>query len=138
MTGKSRTAEKFKSKGANILKGQQAGPNSMEDFLKDTQKRKSTIPQTHESTNPQNHNSTNKHFHQTTNYQIHRNSIDRKEELGRLHIQIRRELIEKLLDTVFKRKRDRKVKNRNATQRAIIEEALEKYFMQESVQSEAN
>ena len=47
-------------------------------------------------------------------------------------------LIEKLLDAVFKRKRDSSIKMRNATQRAIIEEALEKYFMQDSVQSEAN
>ena len=133
MTGKSRTAGKFKSKGANILKGQQLRPNNMEDFLKDTQKRNHTIPQTHESTNPQKHNSTNEHFPQTTNYQIHKTPIYQKEDLGRLHIQIRQDLIEKLLDTVFKRKRDRKIKNRSATQRAIIEEALEKYFMQERV-----
>jgi len=133
MTGKSRTGGKFKSKGANILKGQQSGPNSMEDFLKDTQKRKSADTNLHETTNPQNHNSTNEHSLQTTNHQIHRPSKDRREELGRLHIQIRQDLIEKLLDAVFKRKRDSSIKMRNATQRAIIEEALEKYFMQESV-----
>ena len=133
MTGKSRTAGKFKSKGANILKGQQSGPDSMEDFLKDTQKHKHINAQLHETTNSQNHNSTNEHSPQTTNCQIHRTSIDRKEELGRLHVQIRQDLIEKLLDTVFKRKRDRKIKNRHATQRAIIEEALEMYFMQDSV-----
>jgi len=130
MSGKSRTAGKFKSKGANILRGQQSGPNNMEDFLKDTQKR--------ESTNPRFHKSTNEHFPRATNHQIHRTLKDRKEELGRLHIQIRQDLIEKLLDAVFKRKRDHKVENRNATQRAIIEEALEKYFMQDNMQSEAN
>ena len=138
MSGKTRTAGKFKSKGANILKGQQSGPNSMEDFLKDTQKRKNTNAQFYETTNPQKQNSTNEHFPRATNHQIHRTTKDRKEELGRLHIQIRQDLIEKLLDAVFKRKRDHKVKNRKATQRAIIEEALEKYFMQESVQSKAN
>ena len=133
MTGKSRTSGKFKSKAASILEGQKSRPDSMEQFLKDTQNRKSTNTNLHETTNPQNHNSTNEHSPQTTNYQLHKTAIGRKEELGRLHIQIRQDLIEKLLDAVFKRKRDRKIKNRSATQRAVIEEALEKYFMQESV-----
>ena len=133
MTGKNRTAGKFKSKGANILKYKCSGPNSMEDFLKDTQKRKSTNTDLRETADPQNHNCANEHSPQTTNYQMHRTSIDQKEELGRLHIQIRQDLIEKLLGAVFKRKRDRKIKNRCANQRAVIEEALEKYFMQESV-----
>jgi hypothetical protein len=125
MLGKKKTAGKFKSKGSNILKGQGSMPDSMKDFLNDTQKHKSINTQLHENTNPEINNSTNEHLLQGPNYQ--------KEELGRLHIQIRQDLIEKLLDTVFKRKRDRKVKNRNATQRAIIEEALETYFMQDSV-----
>ena len=133
MTGKSRTAGKFRSKAASILEGQKSRPDSMEDFLKDTQKRKSTNTNLQETTNPQNHNSTNEHSPQTTNYQMHKTSIDRKEELGRLHIQIRQDLIEKLLGRVFERKRDRKIKNRSATQRAVIEEALEKYFTQETV-----
>ena len=115
-------AEKFKTKGANILKGEQAKPNSMEDFLKDspkecekkTQIHKNTVPQLHKITNPQTHN-----------FEV------RKEELGRLHIQIRQDLVDKLLGAVFRRKRDPKVKNRNATQRAVIEEALENYFKNE-------
>ena len=115
-------AEKFKTKGANILKGEQAKPNSMEDFLKDspeeynkgTQIHKTAIPQSHKITNPQTHN-----------FEV------RKEELGRLHIQIRQDLVDKLLGAVFRRKRDPKVKNRNATQRAVIEEALENYFKNE-------
>jgi hypothetical protein len=125
MPGKKKAAGKFKSKGTNILKGQGAMPNSMKDFLEDTQKHKSINTQSHKNTYPESSNSTNEPLLQDTNYQ--------KEELGRLHIQIRQDLIEKLLDTVFKRKRDRKIKNRNATQRAIIEEALEKYFMQDGV-----
>jgi hypothetical protein len=44
---------------------------------------------------------------------------------------MRQDLVDKLLDAVFKRKRDPKVKNQNATQRAIIEEALENYFKNE-------
>ena len=125
MTGKNRTAGKFKSKAAIILSNKKSRPDSMEDFLKDTQKHQHIDAQLHETANPQNHNCTNEHSPQTTKTP--------KEELGRLHIQIRQDLIEKLLEAVFKRKRDRKIKNRSATQKAVIEEALEKYFMQEIV-----
>jgi hypothetical protein len=133
MIRKTKTVDKFKSKAASILSNQNLGPDSMEDFLKNTQKRKSTNTNLQETTNPQNHNPTNEQSPKATNGQIHKTSIDRKEELDRLHIQIRQDLMEKLLDTVFKRKRDRKIKNRNATQRAIIEQALEMYFMQDRV-----
>ena len=116
-------AEKFKIKGTNILKKQQARPNSMKDFLnespkgyeKDTQPHKNTVLQLHEITNPQ----------KPSALEVER------EELGRLHIQIRQELLNRLLDMVFKRKRNPKVKNQIATQRAIIEEALENYFKNE-------
>ena len=84
-------AEKFKTKGVNIIKGQQ--PQNMDDFIKDslehendTQLHKNTFPQLHKT--PVQHN-----------------------KLGRLHLQIRQDLIGKLLDTVFKRKRDRYVDN---------------------------
>jgi len=113
-------AKKFKTKGATILKGEQAKPNSMKEFLKDSPEEFEKGTQIHRNAYPQ--------FHKITNPQTHSAIEGRKEELGRLHIQIRRELIDKLLDIVFKRKRDRKVKNQTATQRAIIEEALENYF----------
>ena len=116
-------AEKFKTKGVNILKGQQTKPNSMEDFLKDSPKEYENKSQIHNNTVPQ--------IHKITNPLIHSVLEVKKEELGRLHIQIRRELVDKLLGTVFRRKRDPKVKNQNATQRAIIEEALENYFKNE-------
>jgi hypothetical protein len=116
-------AEKFKIKGTNILKEQQTRPNSMKDFLndplteceKDTQPHKNIIPQLHKITNPQKHNAL---------------EVE-KEELGRLHIQIRQDLLDRLLDIVFKRKRNPKIRNQIATQRAIIEEALENYFKNE-------
>ena len=115
-------AEKFKTKGVNILKGEQAKPNSMEDFLKDSPKEYEKKAQIHKTAIPQ--------FHKITNPQTHNFEV-RKEELGRLHIQIRQDLVDKLLGAVFRRKRDPKVKNRNATQRAVIEEALENYFKNE-------
>ena len=105
----------------------------MEDFLKNTQLRKSTTAQLHESTESKSHNFTNEDLHKRTNHQLHRTAKTQKEESGRLHVQIRQELLEKLLDTVFRRKRDRKIKNRSATQRAVIEEALETYFMRNRV-----
>jgi hypothetical protein len=133
MSGKSRIAGKFKSKGENILRGQQPGPGSMEDFLKDTQNHKDTIPHLHESLNPQKDNSTNDHFLKVTNYPIHKSSKEQKHKLRRLHIQIRQDLLDKLLDIVFKRKLDPKIKNRNATQRVVIEEALECYFIKNDI-----
>lgn len=55
-------------------------------------------------------------------------SKEQRDELGRLHIQIRKDLIDKLIETVYKRKAAQKTKRRNATQRAVIEEALESFF----------
>ena len=132
MSRKTKTAGKFKSKAAIILSNQKSRPDSMEDFLKNTQLHKSTTAQLHDNTEPKSHNFTNEDLPKPTNYQLHR-TAKTQNELGRLHVQIRQDLMEKLLDTVFRRKRDRKIKNRSATQRAIIEEALEKYFIQDSV-----
>lgn len=103
-------AQKFKSKGESILGDQK--PSSMEDFLndtsdgitKDTQIQKSSIPQFHKATDAQ----------------------DKK--LGRLHIQIGQDLIDRLISEIFRRKRDPIVKNKHATQRAIIEDALDAYL----------
>jgi hypothetical protein len=133
MAPKNNSADKFKSKAEKILRREESGPNSMEDFLKNTQLHKSTTTNLHNNTNAQMQNPTNEHLPKSTNNQMYITSKVQVEELGRLHIQIRQDLMEKLLDTVFKRKRDRKVKNRKATQRAVIEEALEMYFMQDSV-----
>jgi hypothetical protein len=135
MTRKNRAAGRFMSKAASILEGQKSRPGSMEGFLKSSQKYESTNTDLRKTTIAQNHNCTNEDFHQTANFQLPRTAKTQKEELGRLHIQIRQDLMERLLEAVFKRKRDR---NAGATQRAIIEEALEKYFMQKSVSSEAN
>ena len=132
MTGKTKTAGKFKSKAASILEGPKSKPDGMDAFIKNTRLHKTTNTQLHKNSEPKIHNLTIQDLPKPTNGQTHITS-NAQNELGRLHVQIRQDLIEKLLDTVFKRKCDRKIKNRNATQRAIIEEALEKYFMQDSL-----
>ena len=132
MTRKTKTAGKFKSKAASILEGQKSKPDGMDAFIKNTQIPKTTNTQLHNDSEPKIHNLTIEDLPKPTNGQVHINAKT-QDQLGRIHIQIRQDLIEKLLDMVFKRKRDRKIKNRSATQRAIIEEALEMYFMQDGV-----
>jgi phage terminase large subunit-like protein len=129
MQKKSKSVRQFKSKGANILEGHLKKPNSMMDFLENTQNQESTSPHIHKSANPQKHSSTNENFLGATGYQMHKTSESQSYKVCRLHIQIRQDLVDKLLDMVFKRKRDPAVKMRDASQRAIVEEALEKYFV---------
>ena len=50
------------------------------------------------------------------------------EAVERIHVQIRKDLADKLIKMVYARKREGKVKKRNASQRQIIEQALEEYF----------
>ena len=127
MAEKTKTAGKFRSKAASILSNQKSRPDNMEDFI-----HKSTTPQLHDNTDPKIRNLTIEDLPKPTNGQVHINAKT-QDQLGRIHIQIRQDLIEKLLDMVFKRKRDRKINNRSATQRAVIEEALDMYFMQDGV-----
>jgi len=96
-------AELFKAKGAEILK-----PHNMEDFIKDPQ-----ITQIHKTTNAQNHI-----------LFVPNSEKSAPKKLGRLHIQIRQDLLDRLLETVFKRKRD--PQKGSASQRAIIEETMNK------------
>jgi hypothetical protein len=132
MTRKAKTAGKFKSKAANILEDKKPEPEGMEAFIKNARLLKSTNTQLRKNSEPKSHGFTNEDLHKSTNNQLH-TTAKTQNQLGRIHIQIRRDLIEKLLDKVFKRKCDRKINYRNATQRAIIEEALEMYFTQDSM-----
>ncbi len=133
MHRKSKPAGKFKSKGEAILKSQRPSPASMVDFLTYTQNHKGAGPQMHKSTNLQKHNCANENFLRAINYQMRKPSKEQKHKVCRLHIQIRQDLVDKLLDTVFKRKRDPDVRMRDASQRAIIEAALEEYFMSKGI-----
>ena len=113
---------KFKSKGANILKGQQR-PKSMDEFIKDPtgpQERTEKYLGLHNSIETQNHINTSEH--------IHKGAKNQNEEMERIHCHIRKDLNNKILDEVDRRKRLPKSKRKGANKRAIIEEALEGYF----------
>ena len=101
--------EMFRAKGADILKD---GVSGISDFLGDSLSWREN-PQLHKPTIPQIHTKPDTH-----------------EALGRLHLQVRRDLSEKLLEAAFKRKRDPKFKGR-ASQRSVVEDALEQYFRNE-------
>ena len=101
--------EMFRAKGADILRDRVSG---ISDFLGDSLSRRE-----------------NQQLHKPTMPQMH-TEPDTYEALGRLHLQVRRDLSEKLLDVVFKRKRDPKFKGR-ASQRSVVEDALDRYFRNE-------
>ncbi len=140
MNEKNGKTGKFKSKGSNILKAQTTGPNSMNEFLEDkpsktAQIQEGSIAQLCKTTDPQNHNFTSAQNCNSTKTQT--SSDENKypaiknfkpEAVERIHVQIRKELADKLLEMVYARKREGKVKKRNASQRQIIEQALEDYF----------
>jgi len=107
---------KFKSKGSEILG--RGPPSSVESFLKDSADSSEAHPPSPKPENPQIHSST-----------IVESEIPSR--LGRLHIEIRMDLVQQLLNLVFQRKCDPVLKRR-ATQRAVIEEALEEYFIKNS------
>ena len=104
--------EMFRAKGADILKDHVSG---ISDFLGDSLSQREN-PQLHKPTIPQMH--------------IDPDKTSTHEALGRLHLQVRRDLSEKLLDAVFKRKRDPKFKG-CASQRSVVEDALDQYFRNE-------
>ena len=114
--------DKFKKMGQSILN---SAPNSMKDFLedqKDTQMQKDTIAKSNKTTKPQKHKSANV---QSRNYTESSNGSERdNDKLERIHVQIRKDLADKLIEMVYVRKREGK----KATQRHIIEQALEEYF----------
>ena len=134
--------DRFKQKGKSILYSR---PNSMKDFLEDQESRqmhKDAITQLHKTTDSQKHNCNNihdtsvqKHKYasaQNRNYSntqsSHQDNNSGPEALERIHVQIRKDLADKLIEMVYARKRKGKLAKRKASQRQIIEQALEEYF----------
>ena len=134
--------DRFKQKGESILNSR---PNSMKDFLedqKDPQMHKDATAQLHKTTEPQKHNCNNrldasvqKHKYASAQNRNYTNTQNPRkpnrdtgpERLERIHVQIRKDLADKLMAMVYTRKREGKSK-RKASQRHIIEAALEEYF----------
>ena len=132
------TKGKFKSKGASILKTWSSGPENMTEFLKGptiepTAEQSSACPdaQNHKNVIAQEHIPAKTKTHKTNTNEknkVFESIQSTSEKIERLHVHIRKDLADMLLEMVFKRKCDQKVKKKEATQRVIIEEALEEYF----------
>ncbi len=99
---------KFKTKGAKILSRDKLGPDSMKDFIEDNANR---CGNTQEKNIEKSQTCTNTHLHKT----------------ARLHIEIDKRLAGKLYEVVF-RKKQAGLMREKASQRAVIEQALEEYF----------
>ena len=132
------TKGKFKSKGASILKAKKSDPDSMTEFLEDPTSQK-TAGRSSAGPDAQNHNNAIAQTHTSAKAKTHKTHANNTtealesnqptpENIERLHVHIRKDLADRLLEMVFKRKCDQKVKKKEATQRVIIEEALEEYF----------
>ena len=136
---------KFKSKGESILKGPLAGPKSMKEFLSppgelvsSAQGHNVSFVQRRNGTLAQNHSSTlsdQKLIHGDTTSVTNKQADIVAEEISRLHVHIRKDLADKLIEAVFNRKRDRSFQRKDATQRFIIEQALETWFEEHPVKS---
>jgi len=142
MKKKTAAKRKFKSKGTSILKPQNSSPESMKEFLWD-RTTKTTTEQNGARLNPPNHKSAITQIHTSAKIKSHKiptiiktesfeSNCPTSEKLERLDVHIKKDLADKLLEMVFRRKCDRKMKKKQATQRVIIEEALEEYFSNEN------
>lgn len=129
---------KFRSKGSDILKTPSPTPNSIHTFLANDHSLSDVdhnhpLPNStpHKASSTQKHNPTNTHFHQATSDSGGGDSHPPTLAAGnniRLHVQIRKELADQLLERVFQLKRRPGSNKKAASQRAIIEAALEAYF----------
>jgi hypothetical protein len=110
------------------LNGKKPLPNSVKDFIRDAAGAPDQLGGMYKTTNTHLHDSRKPQPPKSTKGQNQDSSTPDAEPLGRLHIEIRQDLMDELLGMVFKRKRDPYIKGRAATQRGIVEEALHHYF----------
>jgi hypothetical protein len=125
---KGKNTDKFKIEGKAILNGKKPLPNSVKDFIRDAAGAPDQLGGMYKTTNTHLHDSRKPQPPKSTKGQNQDLSTPDAEPLGRLHIEIRQDLMDELLGMVFQRKRDPYIKGRAATQRGIIEEALQHYF----------
>ena len=125
---KGNNTDRFKHKGSAILSGRKSFPSSVQDFIKDDPETSDPAATPHKNTNTHLHNFRSIQSSPTIVSRAQDRQKPDMEPLGRLHIEIRQDLMDQLLELVFQRKRDPFIKGRAATQRGIIEEALQLYF----------
>jgi hypothetical protein len=136
--------EAFRKRASEVLKA----PRSMEAFLAEERNQEGqpgpranqpmriyTDAQTHKPANAHTH--IQEDLHQAVSLDTHSVEHANTEVLPsvkreRLHVEIRQDLVNRILDEVFSRKRNRASGN-EATQRAIIEEALEEFFQKKTM-----
>ena len=71
----------------------------------------------------------NSQLHKDANAQTHSSEIVQEDPVvSRLHVFIRGELENKLLDEVNRRKKDKSISTKMASKRAVVEEALERFL----------
>ena len=116
--------DKFKKKGHSILKG---SAYSMKDFIEDTPSK----TQTHNDASAQVHNAAKPQKHSDAEAQMCKDTIAQNCKSGssmdaveRIHVQIRKDLANRLIQLVYSRKLSKK----RASQRSVIEQALEEFF----------
>jgi len=107
----------FKDKATAMIK---SSPQSMKDLLENNSK--SSIS----STDGQIHKNPNKKIHKS------RKNSDQTIKFARFHVHIRQEIADKVFEAVFVRKKNKEKIKKEASQRAIIEEALELHFNEDS------
>jgi hypothetical protein len=125
---KGKNTDKFKIEGKAILNGKKPLPNSVKDFIRDADGSHGESAARDKSTNTHLQVSREPQSPKPTKGQNQDLSTQDAEPLGRLHIEIRQDLMDQFLGLVYQRKRDPYIKGRAATQRGIIEEALQHYF----------
>ena len=122
---------RFQEKGRSIL-GKMEGPRSMQELLDDGQTNKESDSSSKDVENKKNSDmdlcfSGNGQRGNVAAVKTEKviEQAELKEDLARLHIEYRRDLEDALLTEVFRRKRDKNMRDaKRATQRAVVEEAL--------------
>ena len=125
-------ANKFRLKGEDILKKETAKPQSINSFLND--QNEVQVPadaQTHNDSSAQVHNTAKPQKHSDAEAQMRKDTIAQNckpeahmDAVERIHVQIRKDLADRLIQMVYSRKLSKK----RASQRGIIEQALEEFF----------
>ena len=103
--------DRFKKIGADILSDRK--PSSMEDFLKDES----------DKGQKQGHHP-DAQLHKSTNAQLH--TVPAPDE--RLHVFIASQLNDKLMDEVYRRKKDPSTSKAKSSKRGVVEDALKLFL----------